>query len=124
MELQGEAREKGVDGGKPVKLKVKLERDVPEGEELGAVHAPFYPKEKEEQWWLILGEYKNNMSMAVKRVNTTQAITTVNVEFEAPDAKGEHELTLYLMSDSYLGCDQEHSFNLKVLSDAVPDEDE
>ena len=32
----------------------------------------------------------------------------------APDEAGDHTLTLFCMSDSYLGCDQEYSIPLSV----------
>ena len=31
---------------------------------------------------------------------------------------GKHELTLYFMCDSYLGCDQEYEFTIDVQPDA------
>jgi pre-mRNA-splicing helicase BRR2 len=44
----------------------------------------------------------------------------VKLEFPAPETPGDYNLVLYVMCDSYLGCDQEHEFNLSV----VPGEDQ
>ena len=34
-----------------------------------------------------------------------------------PDDPGDYNLALYLMSDSYMGCDQEYSIPLTVVAD-------
>ena len=41
--------------------------------------------------------------------------------FTAPKDPGDYNLTLYLMSDSYMGCDQEYEIALTVIPG---DEDE
>lgn len=44
----------------------------------------------------------------------------VKLEFPAPEIPGDYNLVLYVMCDSYLGCDQEYEFNISV----VPGDDE
>jgi pre-mRNA-splicing helicase BRR2 len=44
----------------------------------------------------------------------------VKLEFPAPETPGDYNLVLYVMCDSYLGCDQEYEFNICV----VPSDDE
>ena len=39
------------------------------------------------------------------------------LEFTAPENPGDYNMILYLMSDSYLGCDQEYEIPLTVLPD-------
>ena len=85
------------------------------------VHAPRFPKAKEEGWWLVVGDSKSNNLLCIKRV-TLQLKAKVKLEFVAPEA-GEYAYTLYLMSDSYLGCDQEYEMPLKV-AEADDEEDE
>jgi pre-mRNA-splicing helicase BRR2 len=41
----------------------------------------------------------------------------VTLEFPAPDLPGDYNLVLYVMCDSYLGCDQEYEFNISVVAD-------
>ena len=36
------------------------------------------------------------------------------LEFMAPEEPGDYNLTLFCMSDSYLGCDQEYSVPISV----------
>ena len=41
----------------------------------------------------------------------------VKLDFVAPSA-GKHSYTLYFMSDSYMGCDQEYKFSLNIAEGA------
>ena len=43
------------------------------------------------------------------------------LEFTAPENPGDYKMVLYLISDSYLGCDQEYEINLTVLADEDDD---
>ena len=86
-----------------------------------SVHAPRFPKAKEEGWWLVVGDAKSNGLLCIKRI-TLQLKAKVKLEFMAPEA-GEYAYTLYMMSDSYLGCDQELELPLKV-AEAESDEEE
>ena len=47
------------------------------------------------------------------------------MNFTAPKDPGEYTLVLYLISDSYMGCDQEYEFQLTVVpNDDKEEEDE
>ena len=95
--------------GGQVKVEVKLER---EDEVTGPVIAPFFPTKREEGWWVIIGDPKSNSLIGIKRLTLQQKAKFV-LDFVAPRA-GRHSYTLYFMSDSYLGCDQEYKFNLDI----------
>jgi pre-mRNA-splicing helicase BRR2 len=43
------------------------------------------------------------------------AYEKVKLEFTAPEDRGDYNLVLYLMCDSYVGCDQEYEFNISVV---------
>ena len=45
------------------------------------------------------------------------APSQVKLEFNAPDLPGDYNLVLYLICDSYLGCDQEYQFSFSVVHD-------
>ena len=115
-----------VTAGDPVQMVVNLEREADEDDindgNLGSVAAPLYPGEKKENWWVVVGDTKTNTLMSVKRV-ALQHKQTVKLEFMAPEDAGEYELTLYCMSDSYLGCDQEYQISLNVAVGESDDED-
>ena len=113
--------------GYPVKVVVELEREVDDevSEEdyanLGKVSAPLFPIEKKEAWWVVIGDTSTNTLMSLKRTSLRQAQKVV-LEFLAPEEPGDYELTLFCMSDSYLGCDQEFSISLSVAAVGSDDE--
>ncbi|XP_050375603.1 DExH-box ATP-dependent RNA helicase DExH12-like [Argentina anserina] len=94
--------------GEEITLQVDMER-----ERVGPVDAPRYPKTKEEGWWLVVGDTKTNSLLAIKRV-PPQKKAKVKLGFAAPGEAGQKTYTLYFMCDSYLGCDEEHSFTVDV----------
>lgn len=63
--------------------------------------------------WLVVGDAKANSLLAIKRVHLGKA-SKVKLDFTAPSAPGTHNLTLYFMCDSWLGCDQEYEVELQV----------
>lgn len=101
--------------GEPVVVNVALERDLDEEELVAAqrVHAPRYPREKLEGWWVLIGDQKTNALLAIKRVTLNKAHLDVRLEFEAAQA-GAQRLQVYLMCDCYMGCDQEHTIDLQI----------
>jgi pre-mRNA-splicing helicase BRR2 len=118
-----------VTAGYPVQIVVKMEReiddDLTEDEMalLGTVSAPLFPGEKREAWWIVIGDVTTNTLMSLKRTNLRH-VQKVTLEFLAPEEPGDYDLTLFCMSDSYLGCDQEFSIPLSVAPAASDDEDE
>merc|ERR1712060_146851 len=102
--------------GGSARIVVRLGRDGMEDDaSLGPVYAPYYPKEKEESWWLVVGG-PNSALVAIKRITIAKASVNVKLDVELGDEAGTFDYTLYLMSDSYQGCDQEYSFKLVVKS--------
>merc|ERR1711899_58288 len=110
IELAYEVLEKeSLQSGKPVNVEVKLER---EDEVTGPVIAPFFPTKREEGWWVIIGDSKTNSLLSIKRL-TLQQKAKFKLDFVAP-RPGKYSYSLYFMSDSYMGCDQEYKFNLDI----------
>jgi len=108
--------------GDAVSVVVQLQREgVDEMTTVPKVHAPRFPKPKEEGWWLVIGDPKTNTLLSIKRI-TLQLKAKVKLDFVAPDP-GEYTYTLYLMCDSYLGCDQEYELKLSVGEAEDDDED-
>jgi pre-mRNA-splicing helicase BRR2 len=97
-----------VDKDDQVKVQVSLER---EGDP-APVYAPYFPSLKEEGWWAVVGEYKTSRLLAIKKFSIgTQ--TNLVLSFPAPDP-GAHDLTMYVMSDCYVGANQGEDFVLSV----------
>lgn len=61
---------------------------------------------------MVVGDPRTNSLLSIKRL-TLQQKAKVKLDFVAP-SPGHHEYTLYYMSDSYLGCDQEYKFFIDV----------
>ncbi|KAF2132591.1 pre-mRNA splicing helicase-like protein [Dothidotthia symphoricarpi CBS 119687] len=107
----------------PAQIKVRVTRNIDEDEELKTeVHAPFYPSEKTESWWLVVGDQKEHTLLAIKKVTIARKLETV-LEFTL-ERPGEHELTLSLVSDSYLGVDQAPSFKVVAAEGMEEDSEE
>merc|ERR1712071_605467 len=98
-----------IHSGASVNIEVKLER---EDEVTGPVIAPFLPSKREEGWWVIIGDANSNSLLSIKRL-TLQQKAKFKLDFVAP-RPGKYSYSLYFMSDSYMGCDQEYKFNLDI----------
>eukprot|EP00906_Rhabdomonas_costata_P006818 RCo009880 len=105
--------------GQQVTVQVNLEREIDDSEPIPKVSAPLFPKEKDEGWWIVIGDSKRNLLYAIKRL-TIQRKAKINMDFVAPKA-GAYTFNLYLMSDCYLGCDQE--YQIEFTSKEGDDED-
>ena len=130
IDIEYEVQDKDdVCSGDPVQITVKLERELDEDlseEELasvGKVSAPLFPEEKKESWWIVIGDASKNSLLALKRANFVQG-ASVKLEFLAPEDPGEYNLSLFCMSDSYLGCDQEYAVELNVAAASDSDSDD
>jgi hypothetical protein len=94
-------------------------RKVP-GEYDGRIYAPKFPKPQYESWWLILGNSSSDIIIDFKRVNmrneqfANKHIT--KLKLIAPEKEGKYQYTIFLISDGYLGIDQQYNieFNVKV----------
>lgn len=122
IDLEFEVEDKDdITSNSPSFLKIKLQRMVDEDEEVDTtVHAPFYPQSKSESWWLVIGEESTKSLLAIKRITINRILET-KLDFTVT-TPGEHELTLYLMCDSYVGVDQDPTF--KITAAEGMDEDE
>lgn len=108
----------------PAYLKVKIEREVDDDDDREpdtTVHAPFYPHPKTENWWLVCGEEATGSLLAIKRITIGRKLE-VRLEFTVP-TPGQLDLKLFLMSDSYVGVDQDPSFKVVVAEGEDEDED-
>ncbi len=107
----------------PAKLKVRVVRNIDEDEDLKTeVHAPFFPADKTESWWLVVGDQKERTLLVIKKVPILRKLETV-LEFTL-EKPGHHELTVFLVSDSYLGVDQAPTFDLEAAEGMEEDSSE
>lgn len=86
-------------------------------------YAPRFPEKKNEGWWLVIGVPASNKLLSIKRFSMRSLKQDVKLQLVAPDA-GKHSLQLFLMSDAYIGCDQEYTFDVDVAEGEAASEDE
>ncbi|KAA1132430.1 DEIH-box ATPase [Puccinia graminis f. sp. tritici] len=113
----------------PITLKVSLVAEDEEEEEGSktavagnVVLAPFYPTVKQDCWWLIVEDPKQKKLLGLKKVTGATPLPT-KIEFSVPTA-GKHELKLDLISDSYIGVDQELRLEINVAEGEDSDSEE
>nr|XP_018669768.1 activating signal cointegrator 1 complex subunit 3 [Ciona intestinalis] len=101
-------------------LSIKLQKST-----IGGRHkddkavTPRFPKPKLEGWFLVLGDRENRELVALKRLNTLKRETTETLSFFTPQRVGRMILTLWLVSDSYLGLDQLRDVRLDVIASDI-----
>ncbi|KAM7027459.1 activating signal cointegrator 1 complex subunit 3 [Passerculus sandwichensis] len=86
-----------------------------QGKQDSKAMAPRFPKVKDEGWFLILGEVDKKELIALKRTGYVRNRNTVSIAFYTPETPGKCIYTLYLMSDSYLGMDQQYDIHLNIV---------
>ncbi|MED6226478.1 activating signal cointegrator 1 complex subunit [Stylosanthes scabra] len=106
-----------------VRTKLKLQKKETNGESSDALYirleksnsrrhssrafVPRFPKIKEEQWWLVLGNTSTSELYALKRVSfSDHLVTSMKLPQTIPNLQG---MKLILVSDCYIGFEQEHS---------------
>lgn len=68
-----------------------------------------------EGYWLVIGEQATGELLALKRLGGLRGRETrVGLSFFTPEEAGEFVHTLYVISDCYLGLDQQYDFALVV----------
>jgi len=92
--------------GKALETKSKLSHPT---------HAPLFPDEKQEYWWVYVCD-KKNKGLVTAPFQVTDLVTEAEVElkFTAPRKPGLYTFTVVLRSDSYLGFDQSKDIKLDV----------
>ncbi|KAM9004103.1 activating signal cointegrator 1 complex subunit 3 isoform X1 [Sarcophilus harrisii] len=103
-------------------LQVNLQRvhmGYQKGKQDSKASAPRFPKSKDEGWFLILGEIDKKELVALKRVGYIRNRNSISVAFYTPEVSGRYIYTLYLMSDSYLGMDQQYDIYLNIIPASI-----
>lgn len=70
----------------------------------------------------MIGQPKQNALISIKRL-TLQQKAEIKLDFVAPSS-GSHQYSLFFMSDSFMGCDQEYKLSLNVRGGAGDNERE
>lgn len=102
-------------------VQVKVNREnLKEGEKAGLVHAPHFPFPKQEAWWIILGT-KEGKIIDIKKIAKSEKEFTHDIKFLAPRT-GAYNFDLHVLSNSYIGIDQQTSVEIETLDpSALPE---
>lgn len=75
-----------------------------------------FPSVKEISWWVIIGNPVDRTILAIKRVTIGDSLRKCELDFAAPELSHETSLSLkiYVLCDSFMGCDQELDFSLLI----------
>lgn len=78
------------------------------------IYSPKFPKPKDEGWFLTLGNIEYKELLALKRIGYRSNRSTHQLCFTAPQKTGRTIYTVYLLSDGYIGWDQQYNIQLEV----------
>eukprot|EP00727_Mastigamoeba_balamuthi_P005510 m51a1_g1579 putative activating signal cointegrator 1 complex subunit 3 (2006) ;mRNA; r:104604-111515 len=91
-----------------VNVRVTLTRKGPRSRS-GFAYAPKYPKPKQDGWWVVVGSPATGELHALRRVGIMSGNTcSTTLSFAVPDLPASRACTLYVMSDTYLGLNQQY----------------
>jgi len=82
----------------------------------GAVHCPYFPCIKFEEWFIFVSEIQSGRIVGYKRVQSTKADVLVPIQFRVEEA-GDFEMRVFAMCDSYSGLDTVVTCNMNILKE-------
>ncbi|CAF4841730.1 unnamed protein product [Pieris macdunnoughi] len=88
------------------------------GGNVNTVICPRFPRSKNEGWFVTLGSLEYGELHALKRVS---ARGNSLLTFYTPNYTGRLIYTLYIMSDSYLGLDQQYDLQFEIIDPLPPE---
>eukprot|EP00607_Mallomonas_marina_P005917 CAMPEP_0182426744 /NCGR_PEP_ID=MMETSP1167-20130531/13269_1 /TAXON_ID=2988 /ORGANISM="Mallomonas Sp, Strain CCMP3275" /LENGTH=395 /DNA_ID=CAMNT_0024608411 /DNA_START=332 /DNA_END=1519 /DNA_ORIENTATION=- len=109
-----------------VTLRVTITREnVTEGGSTPPVYAPYFPRPLREAWWIILTEKPKGTDKkkdsptdgtmyCVEKISEQGRVITHEIRFMAPGKTGEYAMDLYILSDCYMGLDEEFEVKYTV----------
>ncbi|CAL1546554.1 unnamed protein product [Lymnaea stagnalis] len=82
-------------------------------------HSLSFPKPKDEGWIIVVGNIETKEVVALKRVSYVKGCTNAQIALYTPENQGRVIYTVYLMSDAYLGLDQQYDVCLNVIESST-----
>ena len=95
--------------------------------EFSKTHAPKFTKSKDESWFVILADLETRELLAMRRIPPVREKAMFSLVFRTPENPNEKNrplenvLSFYLISDGYLGLDQQFLVPLSVTEPIVKD---
>lgn len=85
--------------GDQVKLKVTISRDEDIEDDL--VKLEYYPYERMENWWVIVGDAKTRTLFAIRKVVLRKELQAYNMTFSLEES-GQHDLGVWVVGEGYM----------------------
>jgi len=101
-------------------LNVSIERDADEEDLNALVTARYYPADKSPEWWLVVGAVETKSVLVIRKASLNKSTLDVNLDLDFDQLmkslgdKTDLKLQLFVIPDSYLGCDQVYDFSIKI----------
>lgn len=87
----------------------------PKSKESHVVHAPYFPDEKQEWWWIyVTDRRKTDLITPPQQIFNLKDEEKMELKFQAPHKAKTYHYTVTLRSDSYLDFDVHQNFNINV----------
>ncbi|OZC07839.1 Sec63 domain protein [Onchocerca flexuosa] len=75
---------------------------------------PRFHKEKSAGWIVIIGEKDTVEVLCCKKISSITGSKQLVVPFRMPKKLGRHIFTIFILSDSYIGIDQEYNLHCEI----------
>ena len=95
---------------------IRTQRLTKSGKVTEKAYAPMFPKPKDENWIVIVGDCDTQELIALKKIGpiSSKNVQSVDLFFKTPETSARLIYTIFLLSDCYLGLDQQYELGLDV----------
>ncbi|KAF8189741.1 Sec63 Brl domain-containing protein [Pholiota molesta] len=111
--------------------------ELPEANDGGAAHAPFWPGTKKPSWWIVLADDKSNRivvppikisDIPYSQEDSDHDYRAYKIQFQGPPNTGLFTWKVYIVSDTFVGEEATKDISLKIedapTADEPPSEDD
>ena len=124
VEIDFQPDKNAYQSGDTAEVEVAIRRSgIEDDKELQIFESPpfaqYFPGVKEEQWWVVIGQPSVNSLVSIKKITSFRAQAEINAKLQFVVKNDGNQgksvdYMLYLICDSYIGCDQETKFSLEI----------
>lgn len=85
-------------------------------EKQGFAHAPYWPYNVEEEWYLVVTRQDDDRVIGLEKIQSDKRVTIKPITFSSNGLPaGSHGFTVYLKSTTYLGVDQKQNIQVPLV---------
>jgi pre-mRNA-splicing helicase BRR2 len=72
-----------------------------------------FPKKMKEEWWVVVGDVSQDRLVGIKRLQLpNKGSVKKKMKIQVPMDVEKYNLKMYVISDSYRGCDEERDVEI------------